>query len=244
MGLFMCLLGPPAVGKSTICSSLADRADVQMFRLRDYAQHLRSREPEVGKLFATRDPLGWFSDGAVAYCLRNAFVDGNVPVAGVVVLENLPGSRVQMGQLHAVAAGRRVPLVLVELAAPDEVLRDRAAGRRVCPLCEPDPYGDPHRPARRRADDPGVCADCGGPVVARRADRPAVFAARLARFRQRIADIRRAAEVRGRPYFTIDAAAPVEDCIEQVVAVFRTHLDAATVGGPLGGDGRVREGRS
>lgn len=118
MGLFLCLLGPPAVGKSTISSSLADRADVQMFRLRDYAQHLRSREPEVGKLFATRDPLGWFSDGAVAYCLRNAFVDGNVPVAGVVVLENLPGSRVQVGQLHAVAAGRRVPLVLVELAAP------------------------------------------------------------------------------------------------------------------------------
>jgi adenylate kinase family enzyme len=223
MGLFLCLLGPPAVGKSTISTALADRGDVQVFRLREFAHQVRIREPRVGRLFISRDPLGWFTNGAVGYCLRRAFVDGQLPATGVVLLENLPGSHAQVGQLDAVAARREVALVLVELAAPVEVLRQRAEARRVCPTCEPDPYGDPQRPARRRAGDPQVCAGCDGQLVPRRADRPVVFAARLARFQERIADVRRAATARGRPYHTIDAASGVEDCLDQLLTVCRTH---------------------
>jgi adenylate kinase family enzyme len=225
MSLFMCLLGPPAVGKTTISNTLADRGGVQVFRLREFAKQLRVREPQAGRLFVSRDPLGWFGDGAVAYCLRRAFVDDLGPAGGVVVLENLPGSQVQVGQVHAVAAGRGVPLVLVELAAPEAVLRRRAEARRVCPTCEHDLYGDPYVPARVSADDPDVCGGCGGKVAPRRADRPAIFTARLARFHERIDDIRRAAAVRRRPYHTIDAAAGLDDCLEEVLAVCRIHLN-------------------
>lgn len=225
MDLLLSLVGPPAVGKSTVSRALAVRHDAQVFRLREFAHELQRRDPGSARLFDNVDALGWFGAGAVAYCLRRAFVEREVAAAGMVVLENFPGSRVQFGQLHAVAAARAVPLVLVELVAPEDVLWQRVAARRVCPTCEPDPHGDPHRPARGLSERPGRCATCSGELTTRRGDRPATFAARLARFSERIGAIRRAAIARGRPLYMVHATVGVDACLDEMRAVCQTRVD-------------------
>lgn len=68
-------------------------------------------------------------------------------------------------------------------ARPMVVLENstRVRSRRVCLTCEPDPHGDPHRPASPAAPHPDRCANCGGALTFRQSDEPQRFAARLAR---------------------------------------------------------------
>ena len=204
---FICLIGPPAAGKSTIARTLTGRSGVRVFRLREFARHARITDPRVRRLLAGTDAPGWCGDSLVAYCLRRAFVEGRPPL-GVVVLEDLPGSHVQMGQVHAMAALREAPLLVVELDAPDRVLRQRAAAGPARPAGGSRPCGGPHLPARRDAAP----------------DVPAVFDARLARYRERIVEIRRGAALRGGPCHRVDASRGVDDCVDAVLALCRPLL--------------------
>jgi len=123
----VCLVGPPGVGKSVVSRGLADRYGVEVFRVREFAARVRVLDPASRGVLAVPNPLGWYGDVAVGYCLRRAFLRGWVSACGLVVLEDLPVSVEQMGQVSAVACLRQVPLVVVELTAPDRVLQQRAA---------------------------------------------------------------------------------------------------------------------
>ncbi|MGH3838555.1 MAG: hypothetical protein ACRDSF_23105 [Pseudonocardiaceae bacterium] len=74
-----------------------------------------------------------------------------------MVLENFPGSLTQLLLLKATADQLRAPLMLIDLTAADIVVAARARTRRVCPGCEPDPRGDPHRPAQPATHDLNRC---------------------------------------------------------------------------------------
>lgn len=233
---FVAVLGPPASGKSTVTGMLTDRLGAPVFRLREFADRCRDL-PAAGELFTTTDHLGWYQDGTVSMLLRAAFVDGgfDVEAGGVVLLENLPGNARQLRHLGSVASTLQASLILVELTAPNGLLHARALQRRVCPTCEPDPRGDPHRPALSRADHPGQCARCDGMLVARRSDAPPWFTGRLARFRASIGDIRRAAAALGMPYRTVDTAAPASSVASAAEAACRSllsHTRSAKVGPP------------
>lgn len=134
----------------------------------------------------------------------------------MMVLENFPGSLTQLRLLNATAGQLRVPLAVVELTAGDGLLAIRARTRRVCPTCEPDPFGDPHRPACSAAEDPDRCASCGGALTLRHSDEPQQFTARLARFRRRIPVIRQAVTALHLPYHVVDASDDPTSCLHRV----------------------------
>ncbi len=175
------------------------------------------------RLFDTCDSLGWFPEETVFLLLRAAFLRGQFPARDMVVLENFPGSLTQLLLLTAIADQLQAPMTLIELTAADAVVAARARTRRVCPACEPDPRGDPHRPALRTARDPDRCDGCGGGLLPRRGDEPQRLAARLARFRRRIPAIRRAATALHLPYHAVDATCDPDTCLHHVT----TMLDAA-----------------
>lgn len=81
-------------------------------------------------LLVDPDPFSHYGDAIVAYCLRHTFLEGFPPTGDVIVFDGLPASPAQMGYLHALARHRRVPLSVVELTAPQPVLRRRAATRQ------------------------------------------------------------------------------------------------------------------
>lgn len=107
--------------------------------------------------------------------------------------------------------------MFIELTADDIVVAARARTRRVCPACEPDLRGDPHRPAHPATHDFNRCDSCGGELLPRQGDEPERFAARLARFRRRISAIRRAATALQLPYHRADATRDPDTCLQSVV---------------------------
>lgn len=213
---FVAVVGPPAVGKSTVTSALADRFGARVFRLREFAHEFRTRSGVNQRLFDTGDPLGWFPEETVALLLRSAFLHGQFPVQPMAVLENFPGSLTQLRLLNATAGQLRAPPAVIELTAGDDQLAIRACTRRVCLTCEPDPLGDPHRPACSAVEDPDRCASCGGALTLRRSDEPQRFTARLARFRRRIPTIRQAATALQLPYHVVDASDDPTICLHRV----------------------------
>lgn len=216
------VVGPPAVGKSTLTGALANRFGARVFRLREFAHEFRARSGTDQRLFDTGDPLGWFPDKAVALLLRAAFLQGQFPAQPMVVLENFPGSLIQFQLLNTVAGQLQAPLAVIELTADDGLLSIRIRTRRVCLTCEPDPRGDPHRPAHPAAEHPDQCASCGGALTLRRGDEPQRFAARLARFRHRIPAIRQAVRALRLPYHVVDATSDPTSCLHRVTTAFAT----------------------
>jgi adenylate kinase family enzyme len=228
---FIAVVGPPAVGKSPVTRTLADHLDAQVFRLREFAHEFRSHGTVDERLFDTRDSLDWFSEETVFLLLQAAFIQGQFQTCGLVVLENFPGSLTQLLLLKATADQLRAPLMLIELTADNIVVAARARTRRVCPTCEPDQCGDPHRPARPATHDLDRCDRCGGGLQPRRDDEPHRFAARLARFRRRIPAIRRAAMALQMPYHAADATCDPDTCLQSVVtALAATEPQAHLLG--------------
>lgn len=198
------VIGPPGVGKSTLTERLSGRLTGRLtggqagtvLRMRDLAHEYRPRAgTEVGAPSVT-DPLGWLPDRTANRLLRAALRRACRGGAGLVVLENLPGSLAQSVALRQQARELSARLAVVELQAPDVVVAERVRRRRVCPGCERGHRGDPHRPATGRRDAPHACARCGTALARRPGDAVAVFTARLDRYRTRIAAIR--ADLAGR----------------------------------------------
>lgn len=219
---FVALVGPPAVGKSSISAALVADLSGLLFRLREFAFSCQTEGRFDRSVFDTADHLGWFSDDTVDMILRAAFLDGVFRDAGLVVLENFPGSASQLRMIATIAASCRSRLVVVELVADDWTVAERARRRRVCATCEADPRGDPHRPAVASKESLECCARCGSVLALRRSDEPGLFAARLHRYRQRIPGIRRAARIAGTPYRAVSAEAGSDACVEAVKAQVRS----------------------
>lgn len=79
---FVAVVGPPAVGKSTVTGALADRFGARVFRLREFAHELRSQPAADQRLFDTRDSLGWLPEETVFLLLHAALLHGQFrPVA-------------------------------------------------------------------------------------------------------------------------------------------------------------------
>lgn len=210
-GALLSILGPPAVGKSTLTAHLATDQGAAVFRLREFASTFRGHHPHAEQLLATTDPLGWFADTAVDIMLRAAFIGGLFPIvaAQLVVLESLPGTPFQVNAIARLAADLGVAYALLELTATDEHLCRRADVRRVCGSCEPGP--EPRRPAQPDQADPACCAACGTPLRRRSADHPAARAARTGRYQDRISSIRLAADHHGLRWLTVDANGTAAD---------------------------------
>lgn len=164
------VIGPPAVGKTTLTMRLAELAACQVFRLREHV-------PEV-ILAATATnaaQLGWIDDVTVARALRG-YVERIVSDRSVrtVLLDNFPGSDTQVRLLLGVLR-RLAPACAtqaVELVVDRKVRDRRVLGRRVCHNCEHHPIHDPRIPAVASEGDPKHCANCGGVLHPRRGAMP------------------------------------------------------------------------
>src|SRR5579859_6063638 len=67
------VIGPPAVGKSTLVSGLLASHGGQVFRLREQARRRAEYDPVLAtSIVKTADELGWFADGIAVSLLDEA----------------------------------------------------------------------------------------------------------------------------------------------------------------------------
>jgi adenylate kinase family enzyme len=174
------VLGPPAVGKTTLTLRLAGLAGIEVFRLREHVP-----DAILAATATSAERIGWIDDPTVTSALHG-YVD-RVIVEGTthtVLLDNFPGSGTQvrflLDTLHRLVPGCAVHVA--ELFASPEVREHRMLGRRVCHQCEQDPIRDPRMPATASHEDPERCAHCLGLLHPRRGDAPRLFDLRTQRY--------------------------------------------------------------
>jgi adenylate kinase len=154
------VIGPPAVGKTTLTMRLGENHGCSVFRLREHVPKVM-----LAAAAANSDRVDWVDDVTVARALLAYAerVSGDESVH-TVLLDNFPGSGTQVGLLLGILA-RLAPecaVTAAELVADDRVRLARVRARRVCHTCERDPVHDPRLPAQAVLGDPRRCARCGG----------------------------------------------------------------------------------
>ncbi|UGT61571.1 hypothetical protein [Nocardia asteroides] len=197
------ILGPPAVGKTTLTLRLGADPRRMTFRLREHVP-----VDDLAATTSAADRLGWLPDSIVEPAIRG-FLERTADndLLDTVLLDNFPGTPEQVGMLVTVLAdiAPRCALEPVELELGERARVRRAERRRVCHHCEQDPIADPRMPADRVASRPWTCARCGGLLHPRRGDAPSLFAARSRRHSDSTVTIREAFTRLGHPVTTLDA---------------------------------------
>jgi adenylate kinase len=215
------VIGPPAVGKTTLTMRLGENHGCSVFRLREHVPKVM-----LAAAAANSDRVDWVDDVTVARALRAYAerVSGDESVH-TVLLDNFPGSGTQVGLLLGILA-RLAPecaVTAAELVADDRVRLARVRARRVCHTCERDPVHDPRLPAQAVLGDPRRCARCGGTLHPRRGDAPRLFTARTARFTQEATGLRQALAEAGIDVLRLDASREITDLTAELSQLISTR---------------------
>lgn len=157
----VCLIGPPAAGKTTLAEALGLALNAPIIRPRDLVHRAVGQHPSIIGLFS-RDARGRVPDESLGLALRLCLDS----LDGLVILESLPWDVIQ--------------LVLYLHATDDLVLR-RKAGRKYCPACYPTPA--------LPDGDATACGRCGGALTLRADDDLLAFQERLQLHRANAAGI-------------------------------------------------------
>jgi adenylate kinase family enzyme len=184
------VIGPPAVGKTTLTLQLGQLSGQCVFRLREHVP-----ETILAATATSAERLGWIDDLTVTRALRG-YIESVVTDSMVhtVLLDNFPGTDTQTHLLLSTLDKLAPTCVVhaVELVADPAILNRRVLARRVCHQCERDPIRDPRLPAVPSSADSRRCARCNNILHPRRGDAPRLLQARTQRYQQTAKGIREA----------------------------------------------------
>lgn len=159
------LLGPPGAGKGTQARMLEERFGLRHLSTGDLLRAAVAAGTEAGRAAeAVMQAGGLVSDEIVTRILADR-LDGPDCARGVI-LDGFPRTRAQAEALERLLdAGDPGIEAVVELRVDDARMVARIAGRYSCAGCGKG-YHDTFSPTRAE----GVCDDCGGTALVRRAD--------------------------------------------------------------------------
>lgn len=201
-------IGPPGVGKGTYAQAVSQLYKIPHISTGDIFRDEVKRGTELGKAIE-------------GYLQRGLLVPDEIVIEVVkarlakedcrdgFILDGFPRTIVQAEALEAFAP----PDLVLNFTASDAVIMERLSGRRICSKCGAI-YHVKYMPPRI----PGICDNCGAPLLVRKDDRPEVIAERLRIFRQQFSPIIEFYAVRNR-LVTIVANEQAPQVVPRVIAV-------------------------
>jgi adenylate kinase len=163
------VLGPPGAGKGTQGVEFARRYAIPQISTGDILRDAVRSGTELGRRAkATMDAGGLVDDELMIAIVRERL--SRQDVATGFVLDGFPRTVAQARALDEIMIGRP-PLIVIDIAVPDDALVARLARRRVCGQCGQATSVDLSPGSR--------CGRCGGELLLRSDDTEAVVRERL-----------------------------------------------------------------
>ena len=199
MGLNVIVLGPPGAGKGTQAGRFSRQRGLPNISTGDILRQGIKEQLPVALVAKAKMDRGELVDDETMLTIVRERLSRPDTDAGFV-LDGFPRTVSQASALDAIIEdGGRGPLLIVDIAVPEEDLVSRLAGRRICSKCGTN--ADP-------ADAVGTtCQRCGGTLVHRADDSEQVVLERLKVYARATGPL--VEYYRGRPTFrTVDGAQP------------------------------------
>jgi len=171
MPLNLIMLGPPGAGKGTQADRIARTRSIPKISTGDMLREAVKAGTPLGlRAKAIMDRGELVDDDTIVGIVRERLAKPDV--ANGFILDGFPRTVAQARALDTVLDGR-APLVVIDIAVPNEELTRRLLTRLVCRDC-----GTNAEPASASAAA-GRCVKCGGPLVQRSDDNADTVAERL-----------------------------------------------------------------
>ena len=155
------LLGPPGAGKGTQAVRLADHFGVPRISTGDILRRQVADKTELGRKAATYVRSGKLvPDALVIEMVRKRLHEKDAKKG--FILDGFPRTREQAQALDRMAKLDRALLLFLD---PEDLIK-RSSGRRICKDCEAVYHVLMNAPKK-----PGVCDQCGGPLITRDDDK-------------------------------------------------------------------------
>lgn len=159
------LLGPPGAGKGTQARILVEERDMVQLSTGDMLRAARKSGTEMGKKVAAVMDAGNLVTDEIVIGLIEEQLQSSESKGGFI-FDGFPRTLAQadaLGQLLS-RVGRKLDAV-VEMRVDDEALVSRITGRYTCAKC-----GEGYHDELKQPKVAGVCDNCGGTEMKRRAD--------------------------------------------------------------------------
>ncbi len=159
------LLGPPGAGKGTQARILEDKFGLVQLSTGDLLRAAVAARTQAGKeAQAVMASGGLVSDDIVIAILRDRLAEADC--ANGVILDGFPRTTVQAEALDALLTetGQKINAA-ISLEVDDAEMVTRISGRYTCGTC-----GEGYHDSFKQPKAEGVCDNCGGTDMKRRAD--------------------------------------------------------------------------
>lgn len=178
------MLGAPGAGKGTQAKRLARERGVPQVSTGEILREAVATGSETGRIAkALMDRGELVSDDVVLGIVEERL--SRPDASQGFILDGFPRTVAQAKALDGFMTGRE-PLIVVDIAVPEDELIRRLASRRICGQCGRD-IATYNGGAGITADD--RCARCGGPIVQRTDDNVDVVRERLKVYQRQTAPV-------------------------------------------------------
>lgn len=175
------LLGAPGAGKGTQAEVISDALKIPQISTGNILRAAVKEGTEYGlKAKAAMESGSLVSDDIVIGILKDRIAKDDCKDG--FILDGFPRTVPQAEALDSM--GVKIDKV-IEISVPDETIKQRVSGRRVCEGCGAS-YHIEFKPSKTE----GVCDKCGGKTVIRKDDMPETVLERLAVYHEQTAPLK------------------------------------------------------
>lgn len=205
-------LGAPGAGKGTQAEKVADALNIPTVSTGNIIREALSNGTEMGIKAKTYIEAGKLvPDDVVIGIIQERLAKDDCK--GGFILDGFPRTIPQAEALEDM--GVKIDKV-VDIEVPDDAIKERMSGRRVCPKC-----GSTYHLVTKKPKVDGICDRCGSELVQRKDDAPETVADRLSVYHEQTEPLKDFYNKRG-TLAVVDGVGSVSEIAERV----RTALEA------------------
>lgn len=205
-------LGAPGAGKGTQAEKVADALSIPTVSTGNIIREALSNGTEMGIKAKTYIEAGKLVPDDVVIGIIQERLAKDDCKAGFI-LDGFPRTIPQAEALEDM--GVKIDKV-VDIEVPDDAIKERMSGRRVCPKC-----GSTYHLVTKKPQKEGICDRCGAELVQRKDDAPETVADRLSVYHEQTEPLKDFYNKRG-TLAVVDGVGSVSEIAERV----KTALEA------------------